>query len=351
MKNPSRHLPLALVLALVSSLVTATRPVALSRPTSFVPAPSCVDAAQQGGAEVGPAQQTDDIPLFVRYGILFRRIAGPQPGRQEAKAPGDTGGSHYADLLRRELQLDDGQARALEEIAAECQGQVAEVDARAKAMIDAFRAQPSGGQRPDLAALEQERRSIIVKAREKLRTAFGEEVFRRFDTYVASHGSGRTFTLPPAGRPAIPLQARATVLSADGQTEKRQFRVGEKIVIRITLLNNSSRPVGVRQADLYDWFELSRIGEGGREPVFIRPPEVAQETEAARAGRLKNVELLPGQEAVVGAFDLSTVQRSLRPGQYVVSPHPHVLLNRPPDQSEFIDLTSEGDPVTLEVAP
>jgi hypothetical protein len=253
--------------------------------------------------------------------------------------------------LRRELQLDDGQARALGEVAAECQSRVAEVDARAKSVIEAFRAQPPGGQRPDLAALEEERRSIIMQAREKLRTAFGEEVFRRFDTYVASHGSGRTFTLPPAGRPAIPLQARATALSADGQTEKKQFHVGEKVVIQITLLNNSSRPVGVRQADLYDWFELSRIEGDGREPLFLRPPEVLQDTEAARAERAKDVELLPGQEAVVGAFDLSTILKSLRPGRYVVTPHPHVLLNRPPDRSEFIDLTSKDEPVTFEVVP
>src|SRR5919202_545233 len=95
LENSSRHLPLAIVLALASSLVTATRPVALSRPTIFVPAPSCVAAAQQGGPEAAPAPDADALPLSVRYGILFRRIAGPQPGRQEAKVPGDTAGPRY----------------------------------------------------------------------------------------------------------------------------------------------------------------------------------------------------------------------------------------------------------------
>jgi hypothetical protein len=335
--------------------------LALACSLSFAPTPTRVAARQQGRAEDPSAQKDDSLPLFVRYGILFRRLAGSQSGGQDSGTPGTSNESRYAALLQREVPLSVEQTRELLEVAGECQRQVAEVDARAKAIIETFRSQnppasqSAPGERPppppELAQLQQERNSVILRAREKLRAAFGEETFRRFDSYVASHGNGRTFTLPPAGRPPVSLQATVTALSADGQTPKRQFRVGEKVLIQVALLNNSSRPIGVRLSDLYDWFELSRVGEGGRAPVFMRPPEKGP-SEGAQAEQRQDVELSPGQQTVVGTLDLGEIQKFLRPGQYVMAAHPRVLLNRPPDQSVFVNLTSTDDaPVTFEILP
>jgi hypothetical protein len=347
LKTSSRLLHLTFVLALICSSAAALSGVA---------------AARQGGGEDNSATDTNTIPLYVRYDILFRRIVGPQPVGQGQRTPPNMDRSFYADIVRRDVQLSDEQARALVEIATECEGRVAEVDARARPIIEAFRAQnqqartPGQGELPppppELAQLQQERNSIILQAREKLRTALGEEAFRRLDKYVTPKpGSARTVTLPRPGRPAIHLQAKATALSADDQTARKQFRVGEKIIIQITLLNNSARTISVRQSDLDDWFELSLVEGNSREPVLSFLTGKARDAEAARAEQSKTVELVPGQETVAGVFDLSKLRQPLKPGQYLMWPHRHVVLNRPAGQSEFIDLMSQDDPVTFEVLP
>jgi hypothetical protein len=347
LKTPTRLPHLTFALALICSFVTALSGVAFG---------------QQGGAEDNSATDTNTIPLYVRYDILFRRIIGPQSGGLGAKTPPNMDRTFYADLVRRDVQLSDEQARALVEIATECEGRVAEVNARARTIIEAARAQNQQARTqgqgelppppPELAQLQQERNSIILQAREKLRTALGEEAFQRLDKYVTPQpGSSRSVALPRPGRPAIHLQARATALAADGQTAKIQFRVGEKVVVQITLLNTSARTISVRQSDLNDWFELSLVEGNSRERVLFFPPEKGQDAEAARAEQSKTVELVPGQETVAGAFDLSKLRLRLKPGQYLMWPHRRVILNRPPDQSEFIDLMSQDDPVTFEVLP
>ncbi len=323
--------------------------LALAYSLSLSPALSYAAAVQQGGVQVTSAQRDDSLPLFVRYGILFRRLTGSQTASQDSATPAKTNEVRYAAMLQREAVLNDNEMRSLLEIAKECQRQVAELDARAKAIIQAARAQALNEPPPELAQLQQERNSTILKARETLQTTLGEEAFQRLDNYVVSHGNGRIFTLPPAGRPPIPLQATVTVLSADGQTAKRQFHPGEKIIIQFALLNNSSQVIRVKEADLYDWFELFRVEEPGRAPVFIFPPEKDSAIGAAQA--TEGVELVPGQQTIVGTFDLSRIQKHLKPGRYEVRAHPRVLLNRPPDKSEFINLRSADDPVTFEVVP
>lgn len=328
---------------------------------SLIAAISTVALAQQSSAE-SAAQKDDSFPLSARYGILFRRLAGTQSGNQESNPAAKTAAQHYAELLQHQVPLSDEQTRALIETASECQRQVADVDARARKIIEAFRAQTprapdsNGDQqssRPappaELAALEKERTSIIIQAREKLRTAFGEETFQRFEKYLTSHGSGRTFTLPSPNRPAVALQATVTVLAAEGQRPQKQFRTGEKILLQVAMQNNAAHAVSVRQADLYDWFELSRIENGVSRQVLMLPPE--QETESERAERMRDVQLLPGQQTIVWTFDLSRIQKFLKPGQYVLAWHPRVLLNRPPDKSEFINLSSTDDPITFEIVP
>jgi hypothetical protein len=320
---------------------------------SFVLTLSSVAAGQQGSTEGTSAQRDESLPLWFRYGTLFRRLAGAQSGSQsgsqDSATPAKTNEARYAAMLQREVALSDEQMRILVEIAGECQRQVAEIDTRAKAIIDAARAQSLSAPPPELAELQQERNSTILKAREKLQTALGEDAFQRLDNYVISQGNGRTFTLPQASRPAIPLQATVTVLSADGQMAKKQFHVAEKIIIQIALQNNSLQAISVKEADLYDWFAISRIEETTRVPILIHPPEKEQSTVTTQTEQ--SVELVPGQQTIVGTFDLSRVQRSLKPGHYEVKAHPRVLLNRPPEKSEFINLKSNDDPVTFEVVP
>ena len=72
--------------------------------------------------------------------------------------------------------------------------QVAAQDAKAKVIIDRFRAQypygivnpsfPLKPPSPELKEMQQERNNIILRARDQLRAELGEEAFARFDQFV-----------------------------------------------------------------------------------------------------------------------------------------------------------------------
>lgn len=326
---------------------------------------------QSSGKDTGE-QQDDSLPIVARYTILFHRLAGSQRGvqQQEPSAAGYRKPPErvYREILQREVPLSEDQLRALEEIAKNCQRRIADVDSRAKAIIDAFRQQhqrasptatdeqPPAAPRPrsrptELVALQEEHDSVIMQAREQVHVVFGEEAFQRFEKYIVQHGNGRTFTLPSPDRPAIALQATATALSADKHISKTQFQVGEKIAVQIELINNSTRSISVRQSDLYDWFEVYKLEGSNRARIFIHPPERDQEARAAHTGQATSVELVPGQQTIVGVLDFSDSTKVLKPGRYIVTPHPRALMNRPPDKSEFVDFVKTTDAATFEVVP
>jgi hypothetical protein len=92
------------------------------------------------------------------------------------------------DDYKRQAELNDDQALALEETAKDCQREVAEQDAKAQTVIQAFRENMSkekAGKTPpappqELLDLQQERDAIILRHRDRLRAALGEEAFGRF---------------------------------------------------------------------------------------------------------------------------------------------------------------------------
>jgi hypothetical protein len=341
----------------------------------FVPALSAIAFGQQSVGKDTAQQQDDSLPLIARYTFLFRRLVGsPQIVQQQAPLTNERNlpEVRYRELLQREVPLSEDQLRALVETAGNCQRRVADVDARAKALIEALRERhprmrptapseqpppppPTSSRSPELAALQEEHDSIIMQAHDQMRAAFGEEVFQRFEKYILQQGSGRRFVLPPPGRPALQMQATVTAQSADKLISKKQFHVGEKIVIQIDLTNNSTRAISVRQADLYDWFKVYRLEGNNRARLFVHPPEKDQAGGADAAAtptvQVINVELVPGRQTVVGVLDLSNSVKALKPGSYGVTPSPSVLLNRPPDKSEFVEFTNTEDAVIFEVTP
>lgn len=98
--------------------------------------------------------------------------------------------SHYKD----EIGLNDEQANILDQIAADCDREVAALDARAKKIIDAAHARYSNGivsdgqqlppPPPELRKLQEQREMIIMRARYRLRTALGEHGFQQIDDYI-----------------------------------------------------------------------------------------------------------------------------------------------------------------------
>jgi hypothetical protein len=82
----------------------------------------------------------------------------------------------------------------LEQVAVECDQEIQALAQRAKPLIEAYRAQYPGGQVPqgqtpapppvELRKISEERDAIILRARDRLRAAFGDDEFNRFDNFV-----------------------------------------------------------------------------------------------------------------------------------------------------------------------
>jgi len=98
--------------------------------------------------------------------------------------------SYYKDKAR----LSDDQALTLDRVATDCEREVASVDAKASKIIMAVRQRAQASHSfsagtvpslpPELTAMQEQRNSIILHAREKLRKALGEEAFRQLDGFI-----------------------------------------------------------------------------------------------------------------------------------------------------------------------
>ena len=152
-------------------------------------------AAQPGQLLQDKAASTaegSDIPKHVVYGLLFREIAALKRKGEQLRAQGkdDSALKRYHE---QKANLNDHQASALERVAEDCQQEVDDIEREAKRIIDEDRALHPGGRLqagerlPEppkrLKHLEEKRTDAILKAREKLRSAFGESEFRRFDDF------------------------------------------------------------------------------------------------------------------------------------------------------------------------
>lgn len=132
-----------------------------------------------------PTAQAAPVPEHVIYGFLFNRTArfNSSMSRQLVRTS-----------TEKEANLTDEQILALADIALACAEQLQQQDAKARQIIAAFRARfpdkqippgvPLPPPPPELKLLQAERNAIILRARNRLREAFGEEVFKRFDEAV-----------------------------------------------------------------------------------------------------------------------------------------------------------------------
>ncbi len=128
--------------------------------------------------------ETQRVPDHVIYGFSFRKVTLMQS--RFAQTP------YFP--LQREANLTQEQARVLSEIASACMQEVQQKDERARVISGAFRAQFPGGivpsgvtlppPPPQLRVVWEERNASILRARDRLRAAFGEQAFARFDNYA-----------------------------------------------------------------------------------------------------------------------------------------------------------------------
>ncbi len=129
------------------------------------------------------------------YRTLFHTVFLLNEQAEEAERAGRT---EAVQALRRafkqEADLEAEQGVILDRLAAECEEAVRAVDARARAILAARRANyPDGklgaGQQPlppsaELLALQREREAVVLRYRDRLQEAFGRSVWERFERWV-----------------------------------------------------------------------------------------------------------------------------------------------------------------------
>ena len=141
------------------------------------------------------------------YRMLFHHAFIFNQEADKAERRGNGASAHAVrTAFGRDAGLGDEQVKALSELAAECEREVQEQDAKAKMIIDARRAQhQQTGQilppSPELEAMQRERNAIILRYRDRLRAAFGEQECGRFQEFIRQHvANGITPTYVPPGQ-------------------------------------------------------------------------------------------------------------------------------------------------------
>jgi hypothetical protein len=177
--------------------VLALGVLALARPTTSTNVKSAkpVPSQQTGVAQPDVARREAPVPDHVIYGLFLRHVSMLKKQAIENERRGKDG-SGLRSTYKRKADLSDYEADRLEQIATECEQEVTQQDARAKVIIDAFRARyPNGivppGETlppppPELQAMQIERDQIVLRARDRLRAAFGEQEFTRFEQFIRS---------------------------------------------------------------------------------------------------------------------------------------------------------------------
>jgi hypothetical protein len=151
-------------------------------------------------------QKPAEIPDHVMYRHLFHHAVALKNKAEEAEKKGEDA-TQYRTHFQRNAELSDYQANILTDIAAEYDQQEKLLEARAKPLIDAYKAQyPDGkvphGQKPapppaELRALSQERDALVLRMKERLRATLGEGEFNHLDNFVKTRVAPNVKQLPP----------------------------------------------------------------------------------------------------------------------------------------------------------
>src|SRR5258708_4427958 len=148
---------------------------------------------RHASVRVATRPQAKGMPEHVVYSHLFRHVMLLKAKAAEAERGGKDG-QELRTLYKNNASLNNSQANALDEVAADCERQISEVDAKAKETINRLKQLYPGGKIPDgehlpppppeLKTLWDQRTQIILNARDRLRSAYGEQEFVRFDHFV-----------------------------------------------------------------------------------------------------------------------------------------------------------------------
>ncbi len=173
---------------------------------------------QTQGQKKRGQQPVQSIPDYEVYHQLFHHHVSMKKKATDLEKLGNDG-KFLRGFYQREAKLNDEQARMFDEIASSCDEEVAKQDAKAGAIIDEALAKNGNGNLPkgtsppeppaELKNLWDERNAIILRAKDRLQAAFGDQEFKRFEGFVKSNVEARMTSEPGnRQRPATPMGPR-----------------------------------------------------------------------------------------------------------------------------------------------
>jgi hypothetical protein len=146
--------------------------------------------AAQNSKQPSPQSIQPEVPDQIAYRHLFRYVGKLKKQAEELEGRGKDATS-YRTHFKRTANLSEYHARTLDNIATQYLSEVQVVDARARQVIESYRAQYPGGKVPqgeppapppsELKQLREQRDAITLRYRDSLRSNLGEEEFSNFN--------------------------------------------------------------------------------------------------------------------------------------------------------------------------
>ncbi|MCE5308560.1 MAG: hypothetical protein LLG20_13055 [Acidobacteriales bacterium] len=162
-----------------------------------------ISAAGRAAAENGranPQSQNAAVTPFHIYKHFFASVVTLKAKAEELARQGN-GTTRLRSIYRDRAQLSQVQADQLEAVAVQCESELQRQNTRAREIILASRAKYPGGrlvvgeQLPpppvELLELQKGKEEIVLRARERLRQAFGDQEFARLEQFLAANVAPR----------------------------------------------------------------------------------------------------------------------------------------------------------------
>lgn len=174
---------------MLAVLITAAMAIAVFSFTRITQ--PAAQSSKQGSQQSSQQSVEPDVPDEIAYRHLFRYVGKVKKEAEELEGRGKDATS-YRTHFKRAANLSEYHARALDNIATQYLSEVQVVDARARQVIESYRAQYPGGKVPkgetpapppsELKQLREQRDAITLRYRDSLHSTFGEDEFTSFNT-------------------------------------------------------------------------------------------------------------------------------------------------------------------------
>lgn len=156
-------------------------------------------------------QESKPAPEHVIYSQLFHHVVATKKLADEEEKKGKDV-KYLRSLFQEEADLSEYQARILDNVASDCVKEADKVDAKAQAIIDAYRAKYLKGKIPkgqilspppsELKDMQEERNKIILKYRDRLFVELGGDGAYKFKQFVEKKVTSSIRSAPSSRNPA-----------------------------------------------------------------------------------------------------------------------------------------------------